>query len=64
MSKVRYIGGEGTVNRDVGEATGRGDVLEPGAVYDLPAELARSLVASSTAWETVKPRKGSDNGEA
>ena len=52
-TSVRYDGPAGQANHDVGRATGGGDLLEPGAVYDLPAELAERLVESSAWWSRV-----------
>ena len=45
--------GDTSVNREVGAATGNGDVIEAGAELDVPAELADELLASSTSWERV-----------
>jgi hypothetical protein len=41
------------VNRDVGQALGAGDLLVPGAEYDLPRELADRLIAGSRRWEKI-----------
>lgn len=54
MASVRFEGPQGQVCREVGEATGEGDVLEPGRVYELPDELADQLVASSQQWQKVR----------
>ena len=48
MTLVRYVGPDGQANREIGLATGSGDLLEPGAVYDVPAELAHRLVGAET----------------
>ncbi len=64
--KVRFVGAEACVNRDVGAATGEGDHLVPGKEYEVPRELADALVGvpnedgelegGSSHWELVKPR--------
>lgn len=64
--KVRYVGAEACVNRDVGAATGEGDLLVPGKEYEVPRELAGALVGvanekgelegGSSLWELVKSR--------
>lgn len=64
MVKVLYSGPEGQANPEVGRATGGGDLLEPGTVYDVPAELADRLtgtkneddehVGGSVHWERVR----------
>ena len=51
---VRYVGPEGQVSYDVGLAIDGSALLEPGRVYDLPADLAKGLVSSSEHWEAVK----------
>jgi hypothetical protein len=53
VTKVRYTGEAGAL-REVGEATGKGDLIEPGAIVNVPAALARRLVASSSSWQLVK----------
>lgn len=53
--RVRYAGPSGAVNRDVGRHTGTGDRLEHGTVYDLPADIARRLVAGSQDWHRATP---------
>lgn len=56
--RVRYAGPSGAVNRDVGQHTG-GDRLDHGSIYDLPADLARRLVAGSQDWHRVAPTPAS-----
>jgi hypothetical protein len=51
--EVRWTGGT-SVNREVGAATGKGDVIEHGSTHTVPAELAERLLASSTAWQRVR----------
>lgn len=53
-TKVIYDGPEGQANHEVGVATGAGDLLEPGAVYEVDAELADRLVRSSPWWSRVR----------
>ena len=53
MANVIYNGPEGQANHEVGVAAGKGDMLQPGEVYDLPLELANRLVNSDTRWERV-----------
>jgi hypothetical protein len=53
--KVKWNGPSGTTSVEVGAVVGS-DVLVHGHVYDLPAELAESLVASHAAWRKVKRR--------
>jgi hypothetical protein len=63
--KVRFDGPEGMVNREIAthlrEVAGPlgeddepiGDFLDPGAVYDLPTELAKRAVASNEFFSFV-----------
>jgi hypothetical protein len=53
MTKVIWNGPEGFANRDVGAETGEGDLLEPGAVYEVSQELAERLLESSEQWAPV-----------
>lgn len=58
MESVKFEGPSGQVSREVGQATGEGDMLEPGRVYELPDELVDRLCGSSQAWRRVRaPRK-------
>lgn len=50
---IIYTGPEGQANHEVGVLTGKGDMLEPGSVYDLPRELANRLVNGDARWERV-----------
>lgn len=51
--KLIYTGPEGQANHEVALAAGKGDILQPGEVYDLPAELANRLVKSDERWSRV-----------
>lgn len=53
MANVIYKGPEGQANHEVGVLTGKGDMLEPGGVYELPLELANRLVNGDARWERV-----------
>lgn len=53
-TSVRYSGPEGQANHEIGKATGEGDLLTPGNVYDVPEELADKLVDSSAWFERVQ----------
>lgn len=59
---VRYTGAAGAECRELGAATGAGDVLEPGKVYTLPAALAEALVSSSSSFELVTGKPASPKG--
>lgn len=54
--RVRYGGPDGAINHDVGRATGS-TALTPGADYDVPADLAARLIASSVHWSASPPEK-------
>lgn len=54
---ARYVGEAPAINRDVGRATGEGDLLVPGQECEVPRELAESL-AGSAAWELAATTKG------
>lgn len=53
MAKVIYNGPEGQANHEVGRASGKGDLLQPGEVYELPLELANRLANGDERWERV-----------
>jgi hypothetical protein len=53
MTKVIYNGPEGFASREIGEATGEGDLLHTGDVLELPFELAERLLRSSSLFESV-----------
>jgi hypothetical protein len=53
-TRVRYVGPPDQQNRDVGAETGEGDLLEPGAVYELSDELAERLIASSVHFKPAR----------
>lgn len=57
-TRLIWNGDSGVANRDVGAATGAGDLLEPGGVYSVPAELADQLLASSQDWARVTDYDG------
>jgi hypothetical protein len=58
VAKVRYIGNEPVLCREVGEATGDGDLIAPNSVHEVPAALARRLVASSLQWVSKTSSSG------
>jgi hypothetical protein len=43
--------------RELGEATGTGDELVPGATYTVPDELGEQLLRSHAGWKQVKAEK-------
>lgn len=51
--RLRYVG-SGGASREIGAATGEGDILVNGAVYTLPADVAERALASSDSWELAK----------
>ena len=51
--RLRYDGPDGQVNYEVGIRTEESALLEPGKVYDLPAELAHDLLETSAHWARV-----------
>ncbi len=54
-TRVKYVGPEPAVNRDVGRETGGGDLLKHGKVYEVSAELADSLLEGAM-WERPKAK--------
>ena len=58
MTLVLYTGPDGQASREIGLATGRGDLLETGAVYDVPPELAARLVGGGEAEDGLEQAGG------
>lgn len=54
--RVRFIGAEALTSPEVGAAAGQGDNLVPGMEYEVPAEFADRLLASSPHFELVSNR--------
>jgi hypothetical protein len=48
---LKYVGPAGQGSVEVAQACGEGMPLEPGKTYELPSDLADSLLAGSASWE-------------
>jgi hypothetical protein len=55
--KLTWNGEAGMECRELGEATGTGDELVPGATYTVPDELGEQLLRSHAGWKQVKAEK-------
>lgn len=56
-TRIRFIGTEVLTSHEVGAVTGEGDLLVPGVEYEVPAEFAEHLLATSPHFELVTSTK-------